>query len=129
MNILYHLLDIFFLVFHSSLVIFNLFGWIWKKTRLANLITLLLTGASWSLLGIFYGWGYCPLTDWHFRVLEHLGHYDLPNSYIKYLLERLFHLDLPAALVDRVTLISFLAALGVSLVVNLSHWFGNRNKR
>ncbi len=118
-QIFYRISDIFFLVFHLALVIFNLFGWIWKKTRPANLITLLLTGASWSLLGIFYGWGYCPLTDWHFRILEHLGHTGLPNSYIQYLLERLFHLDLPAVLVDRVTLITFLGALGISLFMNV----------
>ncbi len=127
-QIFYRISDIFFLVFHLALVIFNLTGWIWKKTRLANLITLLLTGASWSLLGIFYGWGYCPLTDWHFRILEHLGHTGLPNSYIKYLLQRLFHLDLPAALVDRVTLITFLVALGISLFVNLRDFFVRQSK-
>ncbi len=119
MFILYHTLDYFFLVFHSSLVLFNLFGWIWKKTRLANLITLLLTGSSWSLLGIFYGWGYCPLTDWHFRVLEHLGKTGLPDSYVKYLLQRISHLYLSSTLADRITLICFLVALGISLVVNL----------
>ncbi|HHJ11418.1 MAG TPA: DUF2784 family protein [Bacteroidetes bacterium] len=61
------------MVFHSFLVVFNLFGWIWKKTRLVNLITLGLTGASCTLLGIFYGPEYCPLTDWHFRILGHPG--------------------------------------------------------
>jgi len=115
----YHILDIFFLVFHSALVLFNLFGWIWKNTRLYNLITLGLTGASWSLLGIFYGAGYCPLTDWHFRVLEHLGKTDLPNSYMRYLIRRLFHIDFPASLVDHVTLIAFLTAVALSLYVNL----------
>ena len=119
MNILCHFLDIFFLVFHSSLVLFNLFGWIWKKTRLANLITLGLTGVSWTGLGLFYGLGYCPLTDWHFRVLEHLGKTNLPNSYMRYLVQRLFHVDFSATLVDRVTLIAFLIALGLSLYFNL----------
>jgi len=44
-----------------------------EKTRKANLILLLLTGLSWFGLGIFYGWGYCPLTDWHWKVLRELG--------------------------------------------------------
>ncbi len=66
-------LDIFFTVFHSLLVLFILFGWIWKKTRRLNLICILLTGASWLFLGIFYGLGYCPLTDWHFNILRRLG--------------------------------------------------------
>ena len=116
---LYRFLDIFFMIFHSALVLFNLFGWIWKKTRLANLITLGLTGTSWTLLGIFYGPGYCPLTDWHFRILEHLGKYNLPNSYMKYMIQRLFHVNLPATLVDRGTLVAFLIALGLSLYFNL----------
>ena len=62
-----HLADIFFVVFHTALILFNMAGWIWKKTRLANLITLLLTGSSWLVLGLIVGsLGYCPLTDWHF---------------------------------------------------------------
>ncbi|MCK4992787.1 MAG: DUF2784 family protein, partial [Bacteroidales bacterium] len=81
-------LDIFFTFFHTCLVIFNLFGWIWKKTRRLNLICLLLTAASWFILGIFYGLGYCPLTDWHFNILRKLGHTDLPDSYLSFLFTR-----------------------------------------
>ena len=88
------LLDIFFTTFHTCLVFFNLFGWIWKKTRVLNLICLLLTAASWVLLGIFYGFGYCPLTDWHFNVLERLGYGDLPDSYLSFLFTRLTGLQI-----------------------------------
>lgn len=117
---LYHILDIFFVVFHSSLVIFNLFGWIWKKTRVWNLITLLLTGASWLFLGLIVGTlGYCPLTDWHFNILTKLGVTDLPNSYMKYLADRLTGLDFNAALVDKITLYTFLGALIISLYLNI----------
>jgi hypothetical protein len=117
---LYHILDIFFVIFHSSLVIFNLFGWIWKKTRVWNLITLLLTGASWLFLGLIVGTlGYCPLTDWHFNILEKLGVTDLPNSYMKYLADRITGLDFNAALVDKITLYSFLGALIISLFLNI----------
>ena len=70
MKMIYQILDIFFVVFHSSLVLFNLFGWLWRKTRVINLVTLSLTGASWLFLGMIYGSpGYCPLTDWHFNIL------------------------------------------------------------
>ncbi|HPF94086.1 MAG TPA: DUF2784 family protein, partial [Tenuifilaceae bacterium] len=65
----YMLLDVFFVAFHTLLIAFNLFGWIWWRTRKANLITLLLTGLSWIGLGLFFGIGYCPLTDWHWQVL------------------------------------------------------------
>lgn len=116
-----HLLDIFFVVFHTSLIIFNLFGWLWRKTRIANLITLLLTGGSWVILGWITGTpGYCPLTDWHFSILEKLRHTNLPYSYIKYLADRLTGLSFDAALVDSLTLYGFLAALAASLIINIT---------
>ncbi len=116
---IYHALDLFFTVFHISLILFNLFGWIWRKTRILNLITLALTGASWLFLGLIYGiLGYCPLTDWHFSILAQLGETDLPDSYIKYLADRITGLDINAALVDKVTLFAFLAALALSVFFN-----------
>jgi len=117
---IYQILDIFFVVFHSSLVLFNLFGWIWRKTRVINLVTLSLTGASWLFLGMIYrSPGYCPLTDWHFNILIKLGKTDLPNSYIKYLMDRITGLNLNASLVDQVTLYSFLAAIAISIFFNV----------
>ncbi len=122
----YKFLDLFFLLFHSALVLFNLFGWIWKRTLKWNLITLLLTGGSWFILGLFYGMGYCPLTDWHFQVLRHLGKYDLPNSYMKYIGDRITGLNFDAALVDALTLVCFLVALIISLTLNIRKWFLKR---
>ena len=119
MTSLYTFLDYFFIVFHTVLIIFNVFGWIWRRTRKLNLVFLLLTGGSWTILGIFYGFGYCPLTDWHFAVLRKLGQYNLPSSYIKYLVDRLFGLDVSADVVDLLTLVIFLVALAISLVLNI----------
>jgi hypothetical protein len=117
---IYRILDIFFVVFHTSLILFNIFGWICNKTRLANLITLSLTGASWLFLGLIVGTlGYCPFTDWHFNVLYKLGKTDLPNSYIKYLADRITGLDFNASLVDSITLYAFLTALVLSLIFNI----------
>ena len=116
----YHLLDIFFVIFHTSLTLFNMFGWIWKKTRLANLVTLAITGSSWLFLGLIVGMlGYCPLTDWHFNILYKLCKTDLPTSYVKYLVDRLTGLDINATLVDNATLYGFLAALAISLTLNI----------
>jgi len=122
----YKIIDIFFLVFHSSIVVFNLFGWIWKRTLRLNLITLLLTGGSWFILGIFYGIGYCPLTDWHFQVLRKLGKYDLPNSYMKYLGDRITGLDFNANLVDTLTMVCFMLAILISLFLNGRNWYRKR---
>ena len=115
-------LDIFFTAFHTCLVLFNLFGWIWKKTRLLNLITLLLTAGSWLVLGIFYGFGYCPLTDWHFSVLEKLGYTDLPDSYLSFLFTRLTGLPIDQSLVDTATLWGLIVALAISLYLNIRKW-------
>lgn len=115
-----HILDIFFVVFHTALIFFNSLGWIWRKTRRLNLITLLLTGGSWLFLGMIVGTpGYCPLTDWHFNILEKLGKTDLPNSYIKYLADRLTGLDINASLIDDVTLYTFIVSLVLSVIFNL----------
>ncbi|MFO7789394.1 MAG: DUF2784 domain-containing protein [Bacteroidota bacterium] len=118
-DIVLHIADIFFVIFHSAITIFNVFGWIWKKTRKLNLITLVLTGASWFILGIFYTFGYCPLTDWHFQVLRKLNHADLPSSYIKYLIERVTSFSPGAELVDTTTLVVFFVALVFSVYFNI----------
>jgi len=118
--VIYYILDILIIVFHSSLILFNLFGWIWRKTRIFNFITLVLTGASWLFLGLIYGaLGYCPLTDWHFSILAKLGETDLPDSYIKYMIDRITGLNISASLVDKVTLYAFLAALTLSVFFNV----------
>ena len=115
---MYRFLDIFFLVFHSLLVLFILFGWIWKRTRKAPLLVLILTMASWFGLGLRYGFGYCPSTDWHWQVKRKLGESDLPNSFIEYVLERLTGHDFGAAAVDWAVALSGLAAFGISLWLN-----------
>lgn len=112
-------LDVFFIFFHGILIIFNLFGWLFKPTRVINLITLSLTGGSWFLLGIFYGIGYCPLTDWHWRILEKLGETQLPDSYISYLIVRIFHLNLPVVIVNTSTFVCFMIAFSFSLFFNI----------
>src|SRR5690554_6841734 len=111
-------IDYFFVVFHTSLILFNLLGWIWKPTRKAHLIVISLTFASWGILGIWYGLGYCPLTDWHWEILSKRGVTDLPNSFVDYVLGRFFGWDISADLVDLLTLIFALVALGFSIKVN-----------
>jgi len=122
-------LDIFFTVFHTCVVIFNLFGWVWRKTRLLNLICLLLTAASWLILGLFYGFGYCPLTDWHFNILRKLGYTDLPDSYLSFLFTRLTGIQIDQSLVDAVTLWGLIIALVISLYLNLRHWIKSTDRK
>lgn len=115
---MYELLNITFIVFHTVWILFNLFGWIWKPTRPWNLVTLSLTAFSWFILGIWYGFGYCPCTHWHWLVRRELGYTNMPNSYIKFLIHELTGLNLDAALVDAGTAVFFLVAFIISLYVN-----------
>lgn len=115
---MYSFLDLFFLIFHTALTLFNLFGWIWRRTRKLNLITLLLTFLAWFGLGIFYGIGYCPLTDWHFRVLRKLGETNLPDSYITYIIQRLTGFSPSERIVEIITVALFFLALFLSVYLN-----------
>lgn len=116
---LYILLDISFLVFHTGWILFNLFGWLWKGSRPWNLVTLLLTAFSWFVLGIWYGFGYCPCTHWHWQVRRELGYADMPHSYIKFLIHQLTGIEFSAALVDVATVVFFFLALMMSIYLNL----------
>ncbi|MFN4761760.1 DUF2784 domain-containing protein [Gillisia sp. Q332] len=111
-------LNYFFFVFHSLLVLFNLFGWIFPKTRKLHFFSLIITLFSWVVLGFWKGFGYCFLTDWHYEVLRKLGETGMPNSYIAFLVES-FSGWLPNEnLVENLTLILTLVALVCSICVN-----------
>ncbi len=125
----YVFLDILFLVFHTSLIVFNLSGWVWKKTRRIHLGVLVLTCLSWVGLGFFYGFGYCPCTDWHWQVKWALGETGLPYSYVKYYLDRVTGRDWHPRFVDLSVLALGLAALGASAWVNWRDWRRARGSR
>ena len=116
------LLNKFFFAFHSFMIIFILFGWAWRKTRLANLVVILLTAFSWFILGIWYGYGYCPSTDWHWRVRAKIGIRDLPESYTKFLVDSFTGGDISQKVIDVFTLILLISALGLSLSFNIRDW-------
>lgn len=116
---LYRLFDVLFVVFHTALIGFNVLGWAWRRTRRLHLVVISATLLSWFGLGIVHGWGYCPLTDWHWRVKLMLGETTLPASWIKYYLDRVTGIDWSAALVDGLAVGAGLAALVLSVTLNL----------
>lgn len=117
-KIMLRFLDILLTIAHLVLIGFNLAGWIWKRTRKAHFITLLITAACWFVLGIWKGWGYCPLTDWQWTVKERLGETNLPNSFIKYFADKITGGDINPSLVDYATLGCLVAAIIASVYVN-----------
>lgn len=123
------LLDWFFTLFHGVFTLFNLSGWAFKKTRRLHLLTIGLTVLSWFGLGLFYGWGYCPFTDWHWRIKYELGEVDLPASYIKYYLDKLTGLTSNAQVVGAIVLILGLSAFVLSCRLNWKDWYDSRDKK
>src|SRR5437870_4368457 len=98
------LANIFFFFFHTLLIVFNLFGWIWKPTRIWNLVTLSLTLVSWTIMGIWRGMGYCVCTDWHWQVREAMGIHETADSYVILLARKLTGWDPPVQLANSIAL-------------------------
>lgn len=111
-------LNYFFFVFHTAFTVFNVFGWMLRKTRKWHLLTMLLTAASWFVLGIWYGFGYCACTDWHWEVREQLGYHDQQRSYIHFLVLKLTGINVDASLVDSLTLVVFGLCFMLTVVLN-----------
>ncbi len=121
--LLYRSADIFFSILHGCFVVFNLTGWIFKFTQRLHLISTGMTILSWFGLGIFYGWGFCPCTQWHWQIKLRLGITDLPYSYVKYYADRLTGFAWNPATVDGIV-------VGVGLLVfGLSCWLNWRRYR
>ncbi|MCG2459990.1 DUF2784 domain-containing protein [Flavobacteriaceae bacterium F89] len=114
-----HIANYFFYAFHTVLILFNLFGWLIPKMRRLNLISLLATFGSWGLLGVWKGWGYCFLTDWHYRVLRALGERGMPSSYVAFIVDKITGLSPDIHLVDLSTVGLALLALLCSIWTNL----------
>ena len=115
-------LNIFFFVFHAALILFNVFGWAWKRFRRWNLVTLLLTAFSWGVMGLWKGAGYCILTDWHWRVRAAMGIHETADSYIVLLVRTITGWNPPVSLANNVALIAFLTSFTLSVTLNLRDW-------
>lgn len=123
------LLDIFLTVFHLGIILFNLFGWIPAATRKANFITILLTAVSWFILGIWYGMGYCPVTEWQWQVKEKLGEDDLPSNFIEYIAEKWTGHDFNSGIVGMVIGVCFVLAAVASIYVNFLPPYVKKGRR
>jgi Protein of Unknown function (DUF2784) len=120
-------LNISFFAFHSSWILFNCLGWIWRQTRAWQLATVSLTALSWFGLGIWYGWGYCPCTEWHWQVRARLGHHD-PPSYIQLMIHEVFGVGLSPNAADAVALVTLTAVAVISIRLNLRDWRAARRR-
>lgn len=113
------LLDKFFIIFHTVFTIFNAAGWAFRPLRKFHLFTMSITAFSWFVLGIFRGWGYCPLTDWHWQVREAMGRPIETYSYIDFLIREVTGIALDARIVDACVLGVFIVSFTLSIVLNI----------
>lgn len=114
----YLLLDWFFTLLHLVIIGFNLSGWIWPSTRKLHLIVVALTLGCWLILGIWYGLGYCPITDWQWQIKEKLGEVNLPGSFIKYYADKISGQDISSLFIDIITGVSFTLAIMMTIYLN-----------
>jgi len=112
-------LNIAFFVFHTALLVFNLTGWAWPRTRLWHAVALGGTAFSWLVLGAWFGWGYCFCTDWHWQVRRAMGISDPEGSYTQFLLRALTGLEINRMAMDWITglAVGCAAALNIGLTV------------
>ncbi|HON15006.1 MAG TPA: DUF2784 family protein [Spirochaetota bacterium] len=118
-KILLHILDYFFIIFHTLWTLFNMVGWIWEKTRPLHLFTVSATALSWFVLGYFYGWGYCLCTDWHWQIRESLGKMPKSNSFIHFVIIENFGFKISPEIIDLTVLLTFIFLLLMSVILNL----------
>jgi hypothetical protein len=91
--------------------------WIWPSTRKLHLMLVCAVAVSWFGIGFWKGWGYCFITDWHWRIKHALGVRDASGSFIHYLVQAA---GIPASpqLTDRVVAVVFSIVVLLSLALN-----------
>jgi hypothetical protein len=111
-------LNVVFFVVHTAWICFTCLGWLWRRTRPLQLAMVLATALSWFGLGLWYGWGYCPCTDWHWQVRARLGFED-PPSYIQLLIRVITGIELAPELADALAVVTLALSgfLGAALYV------------
>ena len=112
------ILDLLLTLLHFVIIGFNLLGWIWKRTRKLHFIVVCATAACWFILGIWFGIGYCPITDWDWQIKEKLGEHNLPNSFIKYYADMIAGHSVNANLIDMLTAAGFFMAALLAIYFN-----------
>ena len=113
------LLDFSLDIFHTLLILFVLFAWVFKKTRRLHPLVLSAVLFSWLALGYFYGWGYCILTDWHWSLKRHLGETNLPSSFIGYVYEKFLDVRLSDETVNVLAYSLLLVSIVMSALLNI----------
>lgn len=111
-------LNILFFLFHTVILVFNLTGWMFRRTRTLHIVCLGATLFSWFVMGYWKGIGYCICTDWHFKIRREMGIRDSVHSYLQLIAKSFFGADMDRTASD----LSAGGGLLVILVATLIVW-------
>ena len=110
-------LNIIFFILHNVLIVFNLTGWIWQRTRHLHLLTIGATLFSWIVMGAWRGWGYCLCADWHFQIRRQMGIHQGESSYTEMLFNQIPGVTVSRTFADIVTVSGLILILLATTVV------------
>jgi hypothetical protein len=116
-NIVLKLLNIIFHLIHLSIIIFFLFGWMFERLRFAHFILSLLILLSWCGLGIFFGFGYCLVTDIQWKIKKLLKEEPNTEFYVKYMVDKLTGLNTNPGFVNGMTTCIYFGIFIISTIL------------
>lgn len=119
-------LDIAFFAVHSALVVFNLIGWAFPRTRKLHLICIAATLFSWLVMGATHGFGYCLFTDWHFQIRRQLGLPVEGHTYLQLMAQVFFGAPMSRLTSDVLAVGGLLLVLILTLIVWVRGMFKTR---
>jgi hypothetical protein len=90
-----------------------------RETRPLHYVLSLLILFSWYGLGIFYGFGYCLITDIQWKIKRRLGQMPSTEYYIKYMIDKITGFNSRANIVNGVTTYTYLGILIIATILQL----------
>ena len=105
---------------HIGLIVVVGVGWWFCETRLPSVLLIIATLFSWYGLKRIFArdsqYGYCVLTDIHWRVRKRIGLATPHSGYMKYLSDKLPGIDMPNDTVERMTkALFFISVVGAAI--------------
>lgn len=116
-NSVLNLLNIFFHIMHLSIIFFFLFGWLFITTQEAHFVLAVFILASWYGLGIYFGFGYCLVTDLQWKIKKLLGQAPPTEFYVKYMIDKITGLDTNPTIINGLTTSIYFAILILSVFI------------
>lgn len=124
--LLLRVLDWLLTALHLLVMSAFLLLWIWPSTRKLHLMLVCAVAVSWFGIGFWRGWGYCFITDLHWRIKHTLGDREASGSFIHYLVQAA-GIPASAQLTDRVVACVFATVVLLTLALNGVDFYKSRS--